>query len=270
MRIYIRFLSVLFMLSFGCVKAPIKPNQQLCAMAQSNVKQRLGPEFRRVIAAKLLFDDQRGTYGCGIVYERVDEELAEEFEEMKEGTSGPNHLVSFISRVEGKSARFLEVRRSRTAPGPVSVELQVAEITGDNYLDLLILERAPQTGSMVDYQALKIGNGDPLLTSEIFEMPLLVKSDEGVEFLAAWEIDASKPKPTLVIRGGTESRSYQFAPVSRRLLPVSSGAPTKLAPTKPKTSSTTSVEGFNAADLDEEKDSISEPEESAKPNPSTP
>ena len=221
MRI-IHCLSCVFLcVAIGCVKAPIKPNQQLCAIAQSNVKQRLGPEFRRVVAAKLLFDDRRGTYGCGIVYERVDEELAEEFEEFKDSQVGDNHLVSFISRVEGQPARFLEVRRSRTAPGPVSVELQTAEITGDGYLDLFILERAPRAGSMLEYQALKVVNGDPFLTSEIFETTLLTQTKEGAEILSSWEIDTSGSQPTLVIRGGSDTKVYRFAPVSRRLLPTS-------------------------------------------------
>ena len=234
----------------GCVKTPIKPNQQLCAIAQSNVSQRLGPEFRRVVAAKLLFDDRKGTYGCGIVYERVDEELAEEFDELKEA-AGDNHLVSFISRVDGQPARFLEIRRSRTAPGPVSVELRTAEVTGDGYLDLFVLERAPQAGSMVDYQALKIVNGDPLLTSEIFEAALVTKTEEGAEILSSWEVDTSGERPALVIRGGSNTQSYTFAPVSRRLLPSSSIAAEKKAVSKDKGDNTANTEGFDPSDLDE-------------------
>ena len=54
--------------------------------------------------------------------------------------------------------------------------------TGDEFLDLFILERAPQKGSLVDYQALKIINGDPFFTTEIFETTLLVESGDGTEF----------------------------------------------------------------------------------------
>ena len=236
----------------GCVKAPIKPNQQLCAMAQSNVQQRLGPEFRRVLAAKLLFDDRNGTYGCGIVYERVDEELAEEFTETREGSSGDNHLVAFVSRVDGQPARFLDVRRSRMAPGPVSVKLTLAEVTGDEFLDLFILERAPQKGSLVDYQALKIINGDPFFTTEIFETTLLVESGDGTEFIASWSVDRSGAKPKLVIQGGPISKSYSYSSSSRRLLSAENSLKSSAkAPEPTSETSVQSTEGSNAFDAND-------------------
>lgn len=250
MRICLQLFMLLSLTAAGCVHAPIKPNQQLCAMARSNVQQRIGPEFRRVVSAKLLFDDRIGTYGCGIVYERVDEELAEEFDTELEGSKGANHMVSFVSRVEGEPARFLEIRRTRTAPGPVAVKLKTAELTGDQYLDLIVTERAPRKGSMVDYQAIKVINGDPLMTSEIFEARLLSKTAEGTEILSSWEVDGSGPKPKLILRGGSDTTVYRYSPTSRRLLPAMTRAEADETTESPSTKSKTPT-SFNANDLDE-------------------
>lgn len=257
MRICFQMFILLSLIAAGCVKAPIKPNQQLCAMAQSNVQQRIGPEFRRVVSAKLLFDDRVGTYGCGIVYERVDEELAEEFDTEIEGSKGANHMVSFVSRVEGEPARFLEIRRTRTAPGPVAVKLQIFELTGDQYLDLIVSERAPRKGSMVDYQAIKVINGDPLMTSEIFEARLLTKTAEGVEILSSWTVDGSGPKPILILRGGSDSKSYRYSPTSRRLLPVMTRAKAD-GSNDPSSPEAEVPANFNANDLDEAPPSTTE------------
>ena len=250
MRMHLQIFILSSLTVTGCVKAPMKPNQQLCAMAQSNVQQRIGPEFRRVVSAKLLFDDRSGTYGCGIVYERVDEELAEEFDTELEGTRGPNHMVSFVSRVEGEPARFLEIRRTRAAPGPVAVKLETAELTGDQYLDLIVTERAQRKGSMVDYQAIKIVNGDPLMTSEIFEARLLTETAAGTEIVSSWEVDVSGPKPSLILRGGGDVKAYRYSPTSRRLLPTMTKA--QLDGTPDSSSSQTDIKGhFKANDLDE-------------------
>ena len=214
-------ICVLIIASLGCVKAPLKPNQQLCLIAQSNVQQRLGPEFRRVLNAQLLYDDQKGTYGCAIAYQRVDEELAEEFGDDFDGLANESHLVAFISRLDGKPARFLEVRRTRTAPGPVTVSFQTIEVTGDDYVDLVVVERGKRANTLVDYQGLKIVNGDPSLTSEIFESSLLTRTPEQSEVLTEWSVENPKnAAPILVLRTAQNTTRYQFSSMSRRMLPI--------------------------------------------------
>ena len=172
-------LSLIIILA-GCARAPVKPNESLCQMAESNVKQRLGPEFRRVIDSQLLHTELQGTYGCAIVYQMMDEELSEEFESDPSEAPVESHMVAFLSRSPGQAARFLEVKRTRSAKSPVTVKLEAVEVTGDAYLDLVIVERAKRPNTFVDYQGLKIINGDPKLTSEIFETSLIeAKADRG-------------------------------------------------------------------------------------------
>ncbi|MGB0646361.1 MAG: hypothetical protein ACPGQS_04250 [Bradymonadia bacterium] len=201
----------------GCAKAPIKPNTSLCKMAESNARQRLGPEFRKVIKAQLLHDEVNGTYGCGIVYQMMDEELADEFDHDTSAMRVDSHHVAFLSRTFGQPARFLNVKRTRTAKGPVTVTLEVAEVTGDTFLDLIIVERAKRDKSFVDYQGLKVINGNPEATSEIFETSLLKITPDKREVLSEWMVDNAGVRPRLWLRSTGQERSYSFSKTTRRL-----------------------------------------------------
>jgi hypothetical protein len=202
----------------GCAKAPVKPNTSLCLMAESNVRQRLGPEFRRVLKTKLLHSDRVGSYGCAIAYEMMDEELSDEFESQPSEVQTDSHIVAFLSRSTGAPARFLEIKRTRTATGPVTVNLEAVEVTGDSFLDLVILERAKRPNSLVDYRGLKIINGDPELTSEILEIPLIEKTPDNTEILFEWVVDASGTTPKLWLRGGNQAISYTYSARTRRMM----------------------------------------------------
>lgn len=211
------FLSLVILLS-GCAKAPVKPNTSLCRMAESNVRQRLGPEFRRVINSQLLHSDTQGTYGCGIVYQMMDEELSDELEAGPSERQLESHMVAFLSRRPGQSARFLDVKRTRGANGPVTVRLETVEVTGDGYLDLVIIERGKRQNSFVDYQGLKIINGDPAFTSEILERTLLKTAPDKTELISEWMVDNSQATPKLWIRGGHTATSYTYSKHTRRLM----------------------------------------------------
>ena len=208
---------MMFAWVIGCAKAPVKPNSALCKMAESNARQRLGPEFRKVIQAKLLHDEINGTYGCGITYQMMDEELADEFDHDTSAMRVDSHHVAFLSRKLGQPARFLDVKRTRTAKGPVTVKLEVAEVTGDAFLDLVIVERAKRDKSFVDYQGLKIINGDPEATSEIFETSLLRITPDNREVISEWMVDNEGPRPRLWLRSTGQARSYSFSKTTRRL-----------------------------------------------------
>ena len=211
------FLSLIILLS-GCAKAPVKPNPSLCRMAESNVRQRLGPEFRRVINSQLLHGETEGTYGCGIVYQMMDEELSDEFESSPSDLQVESHMVAFLSRLPGQAARFLDIKRTRAAKGPVTVHFETVEVTGDAYLDLVVVERGKRPNSFVDYQGLKIINGDPALTSEILELALLKIGTDKSEFVSEWMVDNSQPTPKLWIRGGGSATSYTYSKRTRRLM----------------------------------------------------
>lgn len=211
------FLSLIILLS-ACAKAPVKPNASLCRMAESNVRQRLGPEFRRVIDTQLLHSETEGTYGCGIVYQMMDEELSDEFEAGPSELQVESHMVAFLSRLPGQAARFLDVKRTRSARGPVTVKLETVEVTGDAYLDLVIVERGKRPNSFVDYQGLKMINGDPALTSEILELTLLKTTTDQREIVSEWMVDNSNPIPKLWIRGGDSAISYTYSKQTRRLM----------------------------------------------------
>lgn len=208
----------LMILLCSCAKAPIMPNTSLCLMAESNVRQRLGPEFRRVLKTKLLHGDRVGTYGCAIVYEMIDEELSEEFENQASEVQPESHVVAFLSRAPGASARFLDVKRTRFSTGPVSVKLEAVEVTGDEFLDLVIVERAKRANTFVDYQGLKIINGDPNLTSEILETALVESTSGGSDIIFEWMVDDSGPTPKLWLRGGDQAISYSYSEQTRRLI----------------------------------------------------
>jgi hypothetical protein len=187
-------------------------------MAESNVRQRLGPEFRRVIDSQLLHSDTKGTYGCGIVYQMMDEELSDEFEASPSELQTESHMVAFLSRLPGQAARFLDIKRTRAAKGPVTVKLETVEVTGDAYLDLVIVERGKRPNSFVDYQGLKIINGDPSLTSEILDLTLLKIGADKTEIISEWMVDNSQISPKLWIRGGDRAASYTYSKQTRRLM----------------------------------------------------
>ena len=196
-------------------------------MAEAKVRQNLGPEFRRVTGAKLLYDQKKGTYGCGIVYQMIAEELAEEFDDLKDISGEQGVQAALLSRLDGQPSRLVRVQRSRNAPGPVRITLETHEVTGDAYVDLFVLESARREGKMLDYQALKIVNGNPEESAEILELPLLQKSKEGPEVVSAWEIEEAVPKgtPVLTIRGTNGVSKYRYDALRRMMLLISAPAP---------------------------------------------
>ena len=227
MKQFTRGFGLLALFIIGCQPNQIKPDKQLCMMAEAKVRQNLGPEFRRVTGAKLLFDQKKGTYGCGIVYQMIAEELAEEFDDLKDISGEQGVQAALLSRLDGQPSRLVRVQRSRNAPGPVRITLETHEVTGDAYVDLFVLESARREGKMLDYQALKIVNGNPEESAEILELPLLQKSKEGPEVVSAWEIEEAVPKgtPVLTIRGTNGVSKYRYDALRRMMLLISAPAP---------------------------------------------
>ena len=148
----------------------------------------------------------------------MDEELAEEFELRSTEVQPESHRVAFLSRNAGAPARFLDVKRTKGAMGPVTVKLEAVEVTGDKYLDLVIVENMKRPNSFVNYQGLKIINGDPELTSEILEVALVQKAPKGTEIVFEWIVDSAGATPKLILRGGNRSITYTYSKQTRRLM----------------------------------------------------
>ena len=87
---------MMFAWVIGCAKAPVKPNSALCKMAESNAVKGLGQNSEK--SGKVAHDEINGTYGCGITYQMMDEEPADEFDHDTSAMRVDSHHVAFLSR----------------------------------------------------------------------------------------------------------------------------------------------------------------------------
>ncbi|MCB9529581.1 MAG: hypothetical protein H6701_14535 [Myxococcales bacterium] len=175
--------------------APVAAGPDPCEGGEAHLRQRLGPEFAKLVMKKALPNE-----GCALVYLRVAEEMPEEMEEGEDMRFDPDHELAFaFSRGAGRVA-LDTVPRSAAAPGPVMMALATGDLTGDGVPELVIEEKQGEFG-MTGYRGLRVFEVSKGAPREAFAQQLTVTTPEGLTMVPAWSGKRVGGAPAIVFDG---------------------------------------------------------------------
>jgi hypothetical protein len=192
----------------SCRKVEIPLATQACQKAQVLLKNKIGPEFGKLIQAIAIPIDKK-TYGCALRFTRIAEELpGEVMGSYKDGIQS-EELAMMLKDPQNRSILTIAMNPTyRTTNVVLSLKLKDVQIGAAP--ELLVFEK-PR--SITDrYQALRIFNfakGVPI-ARELFSKQLILKTPEGLEVIPKWEIENFEEKQAIVMKGGGEYRVFMW------------------------------------------------------------
>lgn len=214
----------------GCGGAPepqiIGPDP--CIAGQADLKQRLGPEFAKMVTTEGFARDR--LRGCALIYLRVAEELPEEMPDGDDLDLATDHQLAFAFSRGGAPVALSTVERSKMAPGPVTLKLSLADLTGDGIPDVIAREQQGEFG-MTGYRGLRIFDWSQGTAREVFARKLEITTPEGLSMVPEWKSARADGQPAIVFDGAGTRLVFLWDSATRRFGPAKT--PTPKAPTPP-------------------------------------
>ena len=202
----------------GCGARQVKPPKDtVCKIGIKRLKQKLGPEFGRIVQKLPIYRPKRAVHGCALTYRRLAEETPEE---LPAGEMGDFQVDDRLAIVMGskRAPRFRVVPGSVHAPGPVQVKMRATDVNGDGVADFIIQESASIPGETMGYKGLRIFDGSPKRGQEILSLHLRIKTPEGLELIPRWRTFRNPRGSFLELSGGGKIVRYRYDPARRRFV----------------------------------------------------
>jgi hypothetical protein len=174
----------------------------LCARSVALTKRRVGPEFGKAVH-QLPIPLSEGSYGCAIVFTRVDEEMPGEVSGEYGANRTSQELALALSDAQGQLAITLP-------PSPlyresaVRLETSLMEVRGVGTPELVVKELSLQPS--IRYQGLRLfafAAGVPT-PREIFSEEVVIKTPEGITVHPQWSVEPFEGDTALLFKGGGE------------------------------------------------------------------
>ena len=187
-------------------------NQRAKASCQKGLellKERVAPEFNKLISATALPVAPPNKYGCALIFTRVLEEMPGEVTGEYISTKSNHELAFLMPDYEGRQILTLTSPPSYRK-GVVVLEAKLMEIFGGGSPELIIEEHSPQ--NMSRSRAVRMflyAEGVPI-PKEIFSELLLIKSSSGHRSPAKWGAMIFEDTPTIILTGGGKQRLYMW------------------------------------------------------------
>ncbi len=240
----------------GCGSSQEKPTRgqtpaSLCDAAERRLSARLGPELSRVESKRELTRPGEGdkppkAWACVFVYQPVPEEMAEEGLPPEDlAASGIDHQLAVgLENAKGQVEIHL-VEPSIESPGPVSVELEMQDVAGDNRPEVVVTEASVGADPWRGVRFLSLDNVDAS-PRDLLSTSLKIKTTEGLELFGSWKATREGERPGIVVEAGGNYRIFAWDEGAKRFMldqaatdaanpkppPPPSAAPTE-APTAP-------------------------------------
>lgn len=192
-----------------------------CDFGTRHLKQALGPEFGKIRRTETTDRPKQAVHTCALIYTRLAEE---DIEDLPSGedmllTEVDERLALMLFPPRG-APQFRRIPSSSMAPGPVRLKLKKADMNGDAIPDFVIEESAPVKGSALGYRGLRIINGAASSGQIIFDYPLRLKTDEGLELTPRWSMELKNKQRSILYRGGGKTQTFTLDTKTGRFMPV--------------------------------------------------
>jgi hypothetical protein len=205
-------------LSTACGSAPAeKPvGPDPCLVAVEQLKTRLGPELAGVTHKRPLPLPKPSPRGCAVVYTQVSEEMPGEIGgEDTMGGDADQQLAMALPDAQGRYSLSL-LPSPEHAPGPVTLEIQLKDVTGDGRPELVSQEDTGPTGDA--HRGLRIFTyaAGTNTARAVFDEKLVVKTAEGLELIPEWRAGKIDDQPAIVLDGAGTYRIFTWSQREQR------------------------------------------------------
>ncbi len=190
----------LTLLGFGCGSQSSKlQSGKVCQESVSVLKQRIGPEFDKLISVTPLPIPSASQYGCVLTFTKILEELPGEVVGQYISSAQPHELAFLIPDSEGRLVLSQPPIPSHRQD-QVTMQVKLAEVHDGGHPEVMVEER--DLGSRTQVYGLRIflyAEGVPV-PKEIFSERMSIKNSSGVERVAELLIGSYDDFPALFLK----------------------------------------------------------------------
>ena len=206
----IPLLFVSICLLVACGGSQTSPEaSETCRRGVRQLKQRVGPEFNKLISVNPLPVSPPQKFGCVLIYTTVPEELPGEVIGQFISSQVGHELAFILPDYEGRLI-INQAGRPKHRQGPVEMLIKLAEVHGGELPEVLVEERL--IGSPDPIHSLRVfmyADGVPT-PKEIFSERMSVKLDNGVERPAELLIGEFEENPSIFLKSRIRGKDRVF------------------------------------------------------------